>query len=177
MLSYCKRKGANVTHLKQNVIAFPGSSRLSFGDFLAQAQRHRVKIQAIQSSLEEASHFLNDGRSVYPDYCDDIVTTLQSINAPLQDFCQLLDARMYLPTVVSSLRYPLLRILHQIDALIAELILLIAAFQTNCQVSSRRMIMQRREIQRKVELLVMHIEEIGQTVDRLPEQTQFLMQA
>lgn len=136
-----------------------------------------MRIEAIHGSLKEVSHFLNDGRNVYPEHCNDILTTIQSINTPIQDFCLLLDARMYLPTVVSSLRYPLLRILRQIDALIAELVLLVAAFRTNGQVPSRRAIMQRREIYRKVESLIAHIEELGQTVERLPEQTQFLLQA
>jgi hypothetical protein len=154
-----------------NVIIGPWSRSVRFplDEFLAQAQSYQTDIMATQPSVLEAKDLFCEEEGIWSDQCDYLINTINTISEPIQEFCKLLDSLARLPVVVGSLRYPLMKTLFHAEQQINELILLLTLFRSICRTSSKKMILQRQEIQRKLELLVQSLELIDQHVDVLPE--------
>ncbi|HAT44312.1 MAG TPA: hypothetical protein DEV72_03680 [Ktedonobacter sp.] len=152
-----------------NITMFPKPSRLSLSGFIMQTKKYCAELASTQSSVLSAQELFSEGGDIWPDQCDGIIHSIHTMSEPVQKFCELLDSFAHLPIAAGSLRYPLIRTLHSIDELLSDLTLLITLFRTNCRTPSKQAIVRRQEIQRKLELLVQSIEEIGHNIDTLPE--------
>ncbi len=95
-----------------------------------------------------------------------MIYTLNVISEPTQEFRRLLDSLAYLPVVVDSLRYSLMTTLYHVDTQINELTLLLTLFRSICRTSSRKVILQRQEIQRKLDRLLQRLKEVQERIQK-----------
>jgi hypothetical protein len=158
-----------------NVIKWPRptNSRLLLDNFMTRVQKHRKDIVASQGLVLYALDLFSESEGIWSNNCDQVIDTMRMINKPVRDLCGLLDSHMQLPNAIGPLRSPLMKTLYHIDELINELLLLLTLFRSVCRLPARRVFTQRREIQRKLELLAQNLQEIDQNVDKLPELVDF----
>ena len=158
-----------------NVIRWPKStsSRLVLDNFMTRVQKHRKDIGVSQGPVLYALDLFSEGEGIWPDNCDEVIDAMYKVGEPVREFCGLLDSQMQLPATVSTLRYPLMKTLYHVDELVNELSVLLALFRSVCRLPSRKVVTQRREIQRKLKLLARDLEEIVQDAEKLPKLVDF----
>lgn len=158
-----------------NIIKWPKSvtSRLLLDNFMTRVQKHRVDVLTSQDAVLYALDLFSEGEGIWPDDCDEVISTVHQVIVPVQEFCELLNSPVQLPVVVSPLRFPLMKTLYHVDALANELSLLLPLFRSVCRLSSRKVFTQRREILLKLKSLAQGLEEIDQAVEKLPERVDF----
>lgn len=152
-----------------NITLFPKPTRLPLNDFIMQVQKYGTQLTSTHVAVVSAQKLFSEGGDIWPDQCDRIIDSMHTMDEPVQKFSELLNSFVHLPIAVGSLRYPLIRTLYRIDELINGLTLLITLFRSTCRKPSKQAVIQRQEIQRKLELLVQSIEEIKNNINTLPE--------
>ena len=90
-------------------------------------------------------------KTIWPDQCNTIVASLLEISTVIREFYEFLDTSETLPLIVCSRRYPLVKALHQVDALLGDLVSLVTVFRSKSWVLSKQTILQSQEIQQKLE--------------------------
>ena len=114
-----------------------------------------------------AAQELFSGGNIWPDQCERVINSLNIMGEPVQKLYRLLDMPAHLPMAIGPLRYPLVRVLHQVDNLVNELTILITEFGPLSRSSSRQAVTNRQDIERKLEQLVQSLDEESNSFDKL----------
>lgn len=159
---------------KKPVLLFPGSTRLSFDVFLASVQDRRRHLEEREGALWSAYALLYSGETISSDFCDDLLHCIEAMREPLEHFCAFLDGGMHLPVTVATWRTLAFLRLHQMDDLVDDLTIRVPLLQTAIrQLSPKRIVTQRREVQQRLGHLLEYSEALEHLVETLPEQTLF----
>jgi len=143
-------------------------AQLSLNDFLMQIQVYRADIMRTHSQVERAYSLFGQS-GIWADQIDRAICAMQKMNESVQEFCELLSSLAFLPNIVGPLRYPLMKMLYQIDVLISDIVGQLTLFRPGCRSSSKKAATQRQEIQQMLESLLQCLEQLNQTIEVLPE--------
>lgn len=139
-------------------------------------QRHWSEIAEMRKSIIHARRLFISGETIWPDQCDAVIEQLQTLSKPIQDFYEFLDRSAQLPPVACPLRYPLVMILHRIDAQLSELRLLITTFRSSSWIPSHQTFTLLEEIRKNLEMLFQSWKEAQRNVKLFLDQTESIPQ-
>ncbi len=148
------------TRKKNNERLFPttfGSAyaeSLSPGTFLTQLQTFLSELDEAQLKLQDIYKLFEVEDELWVAQCNDTISTLRAMSEYLQNFCELLDGAVQLPTGISPSSYELIVKLCHVDKQARTLASLITSFRSVCQTKSRQVAKLKEEIQSKLELLI-----------------------
>jgi hypothetical protein len=139
---------------------------MSSDDFLHHTKECRKRFKEVWKIVSRDCQAF-EKNAIQPDQCDLVRSSVNSLSKPVQEFRVLLDSVSMLPLSVIPFRYDLLMALHQIDYAVDELSIFLISFSRICRSSSRDMMLQKQEIERKLAELKHSNEDIQQSVDRI----------
>ncbi len=139
-------------------------------------QRHWSEIAEMRKSLVHARKLFISGERIWPDQCNAVIELLEILSRPIKDFYEFLDKSVQLPPIVCPLRYPLIMILHRLDAQLSELRLLIATFRSISWMPSQQTFMLLEAIQQTLEMLFQTWKEVQWNVKLFLDQTESILQ-
>jgi hypothetical protein len=114
---------------------------------------------------------LGGKETIWPDECDDAISNLSNANAFVQRICEVFNSRYH---VIETPVFPgsvLVVKLYYAHAQLGKLQELVTAFQPICRASSKRARKQRAEILSKLELFMLHSDDIIQSMTLFQEET------
>ncbi len=134
----------------------------------------KERAEVVKNVLQYNLELFNGGDEIWPDQCEYAASRLISVKVLVQDCFRLLDSGLRLP-VCETPRQPLgseytvtfYYAYEQLD----ELQELVTAFQPICRTSSMRARKKRSEILSKLELFMLHSDDIIQNMTLLQEET------
>jgi hypothetical protein len=128
------------------------SQVLSLSEVYKITQTYWSDIVVMRKSVLRARKLFT--KTIWPDQCDDLIASLREMSLAIRAFYEFLDKSEPLPLLVCSRRYPVVKALHKVDALLSDLVLLIIIFRSNSWTLSKQAILQDQEIQQKLEKLL-----------------------
>jgi ACT domain-containing protein len=152
---------------------WPQYKALALDDVCKITQNFLLDIAEMRKSILRVRKLFT--KTIWPDQCDEQVKALREVSVAIQRFYKFLDTSERLPLIVCSRRYPLVKALHHIDTLLSELIILITAFRSNGWKLSGQSILQREEIQQKLEKLLQSWKEMQRNVHNFFNQLKILL--
>lgn len=146
------------------------SDLIASGGSVSLKERAGVVRNVLQYNLE----LFNGGDEIWPDQCEYAASRLDSVKILVQDYCRLLASNLCLP-VNETARWPsggeytvtFYYAYEQLD----KLQKLVTAFQPICRASSKYARKKRAEILSKLELFMLHSDDIIQNMALLQEET------
>ncbi len=147
----------------------------SLEQFRLVAKKHQKEIEKAYNSITGMSDLLNGEEDVWPDQCDHIVRSLRSMRKPVQNFYELLDTDSPLPRAIDPLRYRLLVKLRHIERLLYEDVTpRVQTFRANCCTSSLQTMMQRQDVESRLETFLQDSKEALVKIEILIDQVRFV---
>lgn len=153
-MSVSSKKGEQMTKRRGSIVKGPWSESkvLSPAEVYNVTQNYWLDIVEMRKLVLSARKQFT--KTIWPDQCDSVVTSLREMSLAMREFYELLDTSESLPLIVCSRRYPLVKALHQVDTLLSDLVLLISIFRCNSWMLSKQTILQHQEIRQKLEDLL-----------------------
>jgi len=127
--------------------------------------------------ITHVRRFFMKEKTIWPDQCEHIIEMLRTLSGSVLEFGEFLDKSEKLPSAICSIRYPLLMVLHRIDAQTRELGLLLASFSSNSWIPSQQSLLQLEEIRQSLESLSQSWKEAQRDVKLFLDQMESIEEA
>lgn len=135
-------------------------------------RRYLAETETARETLQHNLTIFGDGNDIWPDQCTYAISSLHSVSASVQKYCEVFDeASCILEIAALNLTLEELTVtLHYLRQQLSQLIELLTAFRTLCRTSSKQRKQKWQEITRKLNLFMHNSDYVLQRSRQLLEE-------